>query len=82
MYNEDVVKIAKETTYSYDPNGNLYSSVVNVLRPTDEGYAPQLMIGDDNVYVTMTINEYDVWNQLAKTSVTTDESTNTVMIKQ
>ncbi len=32
LYNESVVRLVENTTYSYDPNGNLYSSVVSMMR--------------------------------------------------
>lgn len=77
LYNESTARITENTTYSYDPSGNLYSSVVAVMRAA-AGDAELALGTEDNSLVTMTVNTYDVWNQLVKTSVTKQGQTSEV----
>lgn len=77
LYNESVVRLVENTTYSYDPNGNLYSSVVSTMRTGTAEAALELGTADNGL-VTMTQNEYDVWNQLVKTSMTKEGQTSEV----
>lgn len=71
---------AKEkVVYSYDNNGNTVSSTRTVVKPAAAGTTASVGISLEGQSASkeVTLNQYDVWNQLVKTTVGDKTITNT-----